>query len=92
MTEASTDPISFKFMNVLVRPMAWSDNIAIFGNSVREAAKLLRVIAEQFESRHLAIKDDFFAIVCSHIGIRQSALVEVPIQSYSWLFGSFRGH
>ena len=43
--------------------MAWSDNIMVFANSVRHAAKSLAAIAEQLELRFHSIKEDSFEIV-----------------------------
>ena len=62
----STEALNFHFLDaVLLRPMAWSDNIVAFGNSPANVAKSLRRIADVLGSRHLHIKDDSCEIVPS---------------------------
>ena len=58
-----TDPLNLSVMHVVLRPMAWSDNILAFGQSVQVVARLLADIAEVLSTRHLAIKDGSCQIV-----------------------------
>ena len=53
----------FKFMNVVLRPMAWSDNIVAFAKSSRRVARILTLIAYQLESMHLHVSDGSLEVV-----------------------------
>ena len=45
-----TDAVICSSMGVILRPMAWSDNLVAFANSSRKVAKILSLLAQQLES------------------------------------------
>ena len=61
--EPSLESLHFSFMDVRLQPMAWSDNIAVFANSIGDAASALTSIATHLELRHLRVKDGSQCVV-----------------------------
>ena len=62
-SDVFTKPLVFEFLGLEILPMAWSDNIMVFTNTVSDAAQSLRIIAECLERKHHSIKDDSLAII-----------------------------
>ena len=58
-----TDPLSYRFLGTVIHPMAWSDNLVVFGSSVRQTAKCLSILAEHLESKFLRVKEHSGEIV-----------------------------
>ena len=47
----------FKFMDVTLKPMAWSDNVVAFANYPARVAKIISIVAQQLERMHLHMED-----------------------------------
>ena len=58
-----TDPLAYRFLDAVVHPMAWSDNVVVFGNSVRRTAKCLSILSDHLESKFLRVKEGSGEIV-----------------------------
>ena len=61
--QADTDPLCYRFMDVRLKPMAWSDNVVGFAKSVPDVARLLSKIAQRLEQTHLFLKNGSLEIV-----------------------------